>query len=284
MNHRGEVGAQEDHDVGDILRVDEATCRGAPAGRVEELVAVGEVEQGVGVHRARRDRVDPHALGGELRREVADHRLESRLRRADGGVVGDRPHRAERGHRHQDPLAGRRQLEELLRDGEQSRGIDVHRPVEVVESQLPGRPQHAGGRVGDDDVEPAPGRRDGSEEALDVLRVGDVALENQGADPARLDLVRRLLGAGAVAEVVDRDVDLEIGERQSDRPTDAAGGAGDQGALAAESEIHVHLRPPKLPGLYRENKRRCWVFRASALDSGRPAVQYVTTTTNRRFP
>ena len=48
--------------------------------------------------------------------------------------------------------------------------------------------------------------------SFDVLRFGDVSLEEQRAHAAGFDFLRGLLGALSVAQIVDCDVDLEIGQ------------------------------------------------------------------------
>ena len=93
-----------------------------------------------------------------------------------------------------------------------------------------------------------------------MLRVGHVTLENQGSNPTRLDLSRGLLGPGPVAQIVDRDVDLEFSQREGSRATDPARRSGYKGALATEFEIHLHLQRHKLTRVCRENKRGTCVF------------------------
>jgi hypothetical protein len=172
----------------------------------------------------------------------------------------------------------------LLRDRQERGGIDVHGPVEVVHGELAGRLENAGCGVGHDDVEPAPFPIDRAEEPLDVLGIGDVAFEDQSLDAASFDLLSRLLSAGAIAEVIDGNVDLEIGQREGNRSTDAARGTGHQGALATEFEIHLHLQGHKLTRESPENKRGK-AFSGDFPLTGRGwAANMLSTRKTRRFP
>ncbi len=147
VDHGGVLGTQVDHGVGHVLGAEESAGGGPPSGALEQLLAVGKVEQGVGVHGSRGDGVDPHSLRGELGGEVADHGLEGGLGGADRGVVGNGADRTEGGHGHQHLFPVGRELEEVLGDRQQGGGVDVHRPIEVVHGELAGRLEDARGSV-----------------------------------------------------------------------------------------------------------------------------------------
>jgi hypothetical protein len=68
VDHGRIFGAQVDNDIRDILWMNETTGRGARSGALQKFLAVRKKEEGIGVDRARRDRVDAHALGRELSR------------------------------------------------------------------------------------------------------------------------------------------------------------------------------------------------------------------------
>ncbi len=80
-----------------------------------------------------------------------------------------------------------------------------------------------------------------------MVGLGDIALEHQRADASSLDFMGGFLCAGPVAEVINGDIHLEIGERERDRSSDAPGRSGDKCAFTAEFEIHLHLQGHNLP-------------------------------------
>ena len=79
----------------DVVRGDEAPHRVRGAGG-EHLLTVREVIEGARLDDAARHGVDPDPAGRELDRQVADERLERRLRGPDQGVVLEHALRAER--------------------------------------------------------------------------------------------------------------------------------------------------------------------------------------------
>ena len=84
-----------------------------------------------------------------------------------------------------------------------------------------------GAGVVDKDVDRAELLLDLSDETLDVARRGDVGLD---ADAAALELHDlRFHGArlGRTVQVVNGDIDSGAGQRNRDRASDAAAGAGD---------------------------------------------------------
>jgi hypothetical protein len=83
----------------------------------------------------------------------------------------------------------------------------------MMHGELTCGPQHTGGCIRDDDVEPAPGIIDVGKNPFDMFRLGDVSFEDQGANSAAFDSPRGLLRARPVAQVVDGNIDLEIGQR-----------------------------------------------------------------------
>jgi hypothetical protein len=123
-------------------------------------------------------------------------------------------------------------VEEVLHQRQERRGVDVHRPVEVVEAQLADWLEDARRRVRHQDVEAAPGRLDLVEHPGDLGLVRYVALHKQGVGPARLDFLHHRLCRRTVAEEVDRHVHLEVGKREGYRPSDPARRARDQSTLA----------------------------------------------------
>jgi hypothetical protein len=82
----------------------------------------------------------------------------------------------------------------------------------MVKGQLARRPQHAGGGVRHDDIQTTPGFADQREKTFHVVGLGDVALEHQRADASFLDFVGGFLRTGAIAEIIDGDIDLEVGQ------------------------------------------------------------------------
>ena len=122
----------------------------------------------------------------------------------------------------------------------------MHCPVKVVHREFASWFENSGSGVRYHDIEPLPLLADGRKNAFYMVWICNVALEDKGPDPARFDFLCRFLGTGSIAKVVDSDINLRIGQREGNRPTDAARGAGHQGALAAEFEIHLHLQGHKL--------------------------------------
>jgi hypothetical protein len=127
----------------------------------------------------------------------------------------------------------------------------------VVHRELASRLENSGSGVRYHDIEPPPPFIvDGRKDAFDMVWIRNVALEDKRPDATSLDLLRSLFGTGSIAKVIDSNVDLKIGQREGNRPSDAARGAGHQGTPAAEFEIHLHLQGHKLTREWPENKRR----------------------------
>ena len=87
-----------------------------------------------------------------------------------------------------------------------------------------------------------PKRVDGlGHQPLDVLQLGHVGDDAEDADALlpylRLGLAQPLLAAGA-----EGDVAALVGEGEGDGPPDAAAGAGDDGDLVLQSEVHSSLQ------------------------------------------
>src|SRR5213078_754313 len=145
-------------------------------------------------------------------------------------------------------------LAERLRQEEQRAAVHVERPVPAAFVDLEQRLQHARRRVAHDDR----GRAELLDQALgdgpNLVGVPEVALQDGGPPAELLDLRGGLLGALAVAEVLDADVGALHRQLQRDGPADAARGAGDerdtpgdaaQPDAAGAGEIRVaHVTPP----------------------------------------
>ena len=76
-------GEQGTSGVGDVGGLDEPAGGGAREAPGEHLLAVREVVEGAGLDDAAGDRVHADSQRGELDREIADERLEGRLRGSD---------------------------------------------------------------------------------------------------------------------------------------------------------------------------------------------------------
>src|SRR5581483_135357 len=73
----------------------------------------------------------------------------------------------------------------------------------------------------------------------DGIAVTDVRLHGERPCAACPDLVADALGVLRAPGVVDRDVNALGGQRERDRPADAARAAGDEGRLAPQSRFHA---------------------------------------------
>ena len=180
-----------------------------------------------GVHPdVHRDELVRHVLRQHQQRglgHVVDRLVPQRLRRADRGVVEDRPAAALGHHRHQPA-------------GEADGGHDVEVPV--VEPLVVGGVEdglvRAGAGVVDEDVAAAEGMARRLDEAgaargrRDVAGVGDDRLAEVLGD-----LRRGVLGAVAVAGGDEHERAL-AGEGAGDAEPDADAAAGDDGDLAGE--------------------------------------------------
>ena len=76
------------------------------------------------------------------------------------------------------------------------------------------------------------------EDAPDMVRIGNVALEKQATHATISDLSCRFFGPFAIAQVVDGHIDAKVGERQGDAAADAARRTGDESTFAPQLEIH----------------------------------------------
>ena len=165
--------------------------------------------------------------GRELDREVADERLERRLRRADEDVVLEHARRAEARDR-DDRRAGRHLRRGRPGEREERARVRGERPVEVLVGGLERRADDAGRGAVDERVE----RAERGDLVGDAGR-GDVAADEHrlGAEPAQL--LGGLLGGGVVAQVADRDpLRPVLGEASCDLPPDSARAARDQDGAA----------------------------------------------------
>ena len=112
--------------------------------------------------------------------------------------------------------------------------IDVEDEVPVALAHLEQRHPRIDARVVDEDVEGAELARDPRDHLPRLGHARDVGLDEHRAPAGRADLVRRLLGRGAIVEVVDPHVGAVAGERERDGAPDPLLGAGDERDLSPE--------------------------------------------------
>ena len=202
---------------------------GVRSADAEHLLAVREVLERAGLDDAAGDGVDADPARRELDGEVADDRLERRLRRADEHVVLEHALRAEARDR-DDRGAVAASRRGRAREREQRPGVRVHRPVPVLVLGLERRPDDAGGGVVDEDVERAE-RRD----LLDDLRLTRrcraraPALRRPRGSPPRPP--RRPCRCGGSRS---RPARRRRGEAERDRAADPARAAGHEDGRALE--------------------------------------------------
>ena len=170
-----------------------------------------------GLDDARGDGVHPEVPRRELHRQVADDRLQRRLRRADEHVVLEHPSRAERGDA-DDRRARRHVRHTCAREREQGACVCRECPVPVLVLGLERRTDHARRRVVDDHIPGARGR-----ELLHHPFGRDVAADEHRLGTEVAERIRSLLRSGIVPQVPDRHAPgAELAEAERDRPSDAA--------------------------------------------------------------
>ena len=185
--------------AGDVVGLDEPARRVRAAG-AEHLLLVREVLERAGLDDAGRDGVDADPARRELDREVADERLERRLRDADQRVVLEHALRAERGDRddrRRRPASAARRPGRARATRGRSRSSVQSQCLSSVSSAGRTTPVAAlwtstsSGPSAATSVEHAVGR--------------DVAADEHRLGAGRAQLLGRRLGRLVVAEVADRD-------------------------------------------------------------------------------
>ena len=273
----GLVRGQEQHRVGHLDGLGEPAHRDvheAPRGPLG--VAREQLLQQRGVHRSRAERVDAHAVAGELHAELARHRQHAAL----GGRVGDL--RGGRTH-HRDERRGVDDRPPALLDHDRQHGLAAQVDagevdllhlaprLEVgVEDRVVLRRRDAG--VVEGDVDGAEGLLGRGEQPVDVLLARHV-----GVDVGEAELLGQRL-APRVVEVADHDGGVLLEEATDRRQPDAGDTSGHDGDLAVQSSCaspgapllgHGHERFLPCGALMIWCWCECWCRRRSRLSCRR---------------
>ena len=207
----------------DLLGGDVALERGALAAVMEHLLEAGNPGRRQRLDRARRDGVDPDALGPQVVSQIAHARLQRRLGHAHHVVVRDHLFRSHIGHGQDRTLASLHQRGRVARQNHQRIGAHVQGKVEALAAGLDkgiGEILFGRKRNGmDQDIQPAPFIAQRVENPVDLLVLGHVAGEN--------DLGPDSFGQGAhaplqhLARVGEGELRALPVQRLGDRPGDA---------------------------------------------------------------
>ena len=227
----------------------------------EHLLAVRERVERVRSRRRRPRRALTRITRGELDGEIADERLERRLRRADERVVLEHALRAERRDR-DDRRAVRHRGRGRLRRAAAGRARSCSASSPSASSSASSAGWLTPLAALWTSTSSGPSAATSCEHALG----GDVAADERRLGAERAQLLGRLLGRAVAAEVADRDPLRAVAcEAQRDRAPDAARPARDE---------DVHSEPARAAGRPRGRTTGSRPSRSGRADSRGPSSAF----------
>eukprot|EP00128_Syssomonas_multiformis_P000968 Colp12_sorted_trinity150504_noHs@35954 len=244
-NVGGLVRRKEENSVGDLLSLTEAAHGDMHKAALLLLLSVKEVHQEGSAQGARAKRVHSDVLAGVDHSELTAHSEDTTLRRSVGDLGGGG---TEEGHEGSDvddaATASTLQGGDGVAAAEpDTLHVDVH--GEIPHILLSGHGVvisgvHDAGVV-EDDVQLAKLLLGSSDHVLDLLGLGDIAVDVEGGARVRsVDLVRDGL-ASLVVDIGHHDLCTFSGEEARGLGTDAAASTSDDGNLSLKSVHHFRI-------------------------------------------